>query len=251
MIYNIDLRNGLEAALKIICDGNEHKSIIDVGSGGNHHKNFFNLFFKEVFTNDFNDTLEDQNYPGDFMEINFDRKFQYVYCSNVLEHIRNQGSFIEKLFDTCEDDGYVCIIVPRPHLNKLLSGHISTWSLATLLYSIVVSGYDCSEAIICNGQFEKSVLVKKRRIPLEQFKVASGVVGDVGNLNKYFPFNAVHKGSALIDSVGWPSVYKIPSSNNFTEIKGKYLSSKEYRILPNSDFFWEQENIKETNIGVI
>ncbi|WP_406852580.1 methyltransferase domain-containing protein [Brevundimonas sp. BH3] len=251
MIYNINLRNGLEAACRIACDGKNHRSIIDVGSGGEHHKNFFRLFFDEVYTNDFDDRLTGQNYPGDFMKVDFDRKFQYVYCSNVLEHIRNQGKFIEKLFSICEDDGYVCIIVPRAHLNKLLSGHISTWSLATLVYSIVVSGFDCSDAIICNGKFEKSIIVPNKKIPSNEFTVESGVVGDVGNLNKYFPFEAIHKGSALVDSVGWPEIYNFPLSNKYKEITGKYLSSETYRILPGTQFVWKQEDIKNTNIGTI
>ncbi|GAA0381456.1 hypothetical protein GCM10009093_05550 [Brevundimonas terrae] len=251
MKYNIELRNGLEAALRIVSDGNDHRSIIDVGSGGNQHKAFFELFFDEVYTNDFNNTLIGQNYPGDFMHINFEKKFQYVYCSNVIEHIRNQGDFIEKLFDICEDDGYVCIIVPRPHLNKLLSGHISTWSLATLVYSVVVSGYDCSEARLCNGKFEKSILVPKRPIKSKDFTVATGIVGDIEMLSKYFPFKAAHKGSALIDSIGWSECYQIPPSTKFKEVRGKYISAEEYRIVPNGTIEWEQENIKSTNIGII
>ena len=218
------IRNGLEAALRLASDL-KFNSLIDVGSGGDNHKRFFEQYCPNVFTNDFDEQLVGQNYPGDFMSIEFDRRFQVVYASNVLEHSRNVGMFIEKLFAICEDDGYVAIMVPRPHLNRLLSGHITTWTTGTLIYNIVVAGYDCSHAKVCNGVFEKSVIVQKRPIRDDpDFVYRSGVVDDVGKLAKFFPWPVRHKGPGVLPSVRWDKHYTLPVTGKFRRAHLRYLS---------------------------
>lgn len=167
----LNIRNGIECALRLISDY-KINSLIDVGAGGTDHKFLFAMYLLGgVYTNDIKGKGQ-YNYPGDFMHIDFDRKFHVVYASNILEHMKNPGMFIEKIFNICEDDGYVAIVVPRPHLNRLLSGHINSYTPATLLYNIVTSGYDCSDARICNGVYEKSIIVKKTAHQGQKFYIS-------------------------------------------------------------------------------
>ena len=229
-MIDLKLRNGLEAALRVVSDIADIRSLIDVGSGGDYHKRFFSYFVDEVYTNDFDVSLSSQNYPGDFMEINFNRQFHVVYCSNVLEHSRNVGLFIEKLFSICEDDGFVAIMVPRPHLHRLLSGHITTWSTSTLVYNIVVAGFDCSEAKVLDGEYEKAIIVKKKPINDPSFVYRSGVIGDVIDLAKFFPWPVRHKGNGLLPSVNWPTSYRLPRTGKFDGLRLQYLSGATYSV---------------------
>lgn len=252
MELSLFIRNGLEAAARLACDLKRFDSLIDVGSGGDNHKIFFQQFCDNVFTNDFDESLTGQNYPGDFMQIQFDRKFQVVYASNVLEHARNTGAFIEKLFDICEDDGYVAIMVPRPHLNKLLSGHITTWTTGTLIYNIVTAGYDCSEAKVCNGEYEKSVIVRKKSIrDHPDFVYRSGVVDDVGKLAKFFPWPIRHKGNGLLPSVNWPVEYIFPKTEKFESLQLKYLSGATYTVQDGGLLTIPHEDSRSVNVGSI
>ena len=228
---NLYLRNGLEAALRIVCDYHNPRSIIDIGSGGDNHKRFFSFFCEQVFTNDFNEDLNNLNFPGDFMEIDFGREFSVVYCSNVLEHARNVGNFIEKLFAICEDDGIVSIIVPRPHLNRLLSGHITTWSTGTLVYNIICAGFDCSDAQVLDGEYEKGIIVRKKPIRDLSFVRRSGVVGSVNNLAKFFPWKGIrHRGPGLLPSIRWPEQYNLPKTGKFDKLGLSYISGITYLV---------------------
>lgn len=252
MHLSLFLRNGVEAALRLACDLQRFDSLIDVGSGGDNHQRFFEQFCDNVFTNDFDEKLSNQNFPGDFIQIDFPRKFQIVYASNVLEHARNVGMFIEKLFSICEDDGYVAIMVPRPHLNRLLSGHITTWSTSTLVYNIVTAGYDCSEAMVCNGVYEKSIIVKKRPIRDDpDFVYRSGVVDDVGKLAKFFPWPVSHKGPGILPSVNWSDIYTLPKTGKFESLSLKYLSGTIYKINDGGTVRIPHENVDFSRIGVI
>lgn len=252
MKLSLFIRNGIEAALRLATDLRRFDSLIDVGSGGDNHKRFFELFCDNVFTNDFDESLAGQNFPGDFMQIDFGRKFKVVYASNVLEHSRNVGMFIEKLFDICEDDGYVAIMVPRPHLNRLLSGHITTWSTGTLVYNIVAAGYDCSEAQVCNGVYEKSIIVQKRPIANDpDFVYRSGVIDDVGKLSKFFPWPVSHKGAGILPSVNWSSSYVLPRTRKFDSLTLRYLSGDTFTIKDGGTVEIPQEDIKKTRVGFI
>jgi len=217
------IRNGIEAALRVVCDIKNPKSLIDVGAGGDHHH-----------------------------VIDFKRKFQIVYASNVLEHSRNVGNFIEKLFDICEDDGYVAIMVPRPHLNRLLSGHITTWSTATLVYNIVAAGYDCSQAKVCNGVMEKSILVQKRPIRNDPaFVYRTGVVDDVTQQSKFFPWDVRHKGAGWLPSVNWGTTYKLPKTRKFDVLSMKYLTGQTYTVKDGGTLDIPQDKSEIGSIGVI
>lgn len=247
---HLNIRNGIECALRLIADY-KINSLIDVGAGGTDHKFLFTMYGGgEVYTNDIKGKGQ-YNYPGDFMHIDFDRKFHIVYASNIIEHMKNTGMFIEKLFNICDDDGYVAIVVPRPHLNRLLSGHINIYTPVTLLYNIVTSGYDCSDARVCNGVYEKSIIVKKQPIRDKNFTYRTGVVDGVNTISKYFPWKVSHKCNALLPSVKWPTTYKLPKTGKFDEMSLAYLSGEVFTIQDGGSLSIEQENLDSVTVGII
>ena len=48
-------------------------------------------------------------YQVDFLKYNFDRKFDIVFCSHVIEHQRNVGNFLDKIYDILSDDGVLIL----------------------------------------------------------------------------------------------------------------------------------------------
>lgn len=211
---NIKIRNGLECALKLCC---EYKinSLLDIGSGFTDHELLFSCFIENVYTNEFDGVCESKNYPGDFLNIKFDRKFDVVYASDVLEHQRNIGQFIEKMSSIATEDGYLAIIVPKAHLHKILSGHISSWNVGFLLYNIVVSGIDCRNAIVSNGQYEISIIVPNKKILPSREILQSGVIGNISKIRQYFPVHVEHGIDANMSSINWNDNYILP--NHCTE----------------------------------
>ena len=54
------------------------------------------------------------------MKVNFEQKFDVVFCSHVIEHQRDVGLFLDKIFDILSDNGILIISAPK-HPQKGLS----------------------------------------------------------------------------------------------------------------------------------
>ena len=95
--FNLDW--SAHAILQLV-SAHEFQTVLDIGSGQGEHKRFLEFFGKEVFSVDI---FNDADYVGDFMELEFDKKFDCIWCSHVLEHQRNVGYFLDKIYDNLED----------------------------------------------------------------------------------------------------------------------------------------------------
>jgi 2-polyprenyl-3-methyl-5-hydroxy-6-metoxy-1,4-benzoquinol methylase len=104
---------------------------------------------------------------GDYLDVKFIKKFDVIWCSHVLEHVRNPGMFLDKMFDDLKDDGILALTVPyqdaSDNLNAFLCGHHNKYNQWNLLYQLICAGFDCREASVAAycGMF--SVIVRKRR----------------------------------------------------------------------------------------
>jgi len=116
------------------------------------------LFGKEAYSTDL---YEDADYKGDFLGYEFNRKFDAVFCSHVLEHQRNVGLFIEKIYDVLADDGILAIAVPCHDRKILLGGHITSWNAGLLVYNLILGGFDCAGAHIFQGA-DLNLVVRKK-----------------------------------------------------------------------------------------
>ena len=186
-VFKIDW--GAHAIVQMLSE-HEFDSVLDIGSGEGEHKRFFEFFGKKVFSVDI---LKAADYVGDFMQIDFDRKFDAVWCSHVLEHQRNVGLFLDKVFDVLKDDGLLAIVVPMHPRERLISGHVTSWSIPLLCYNLIMAGFDCSNAEILST-YELALIVRKRLADHSELRNPSAHGADAGhefdNIRCYFPFNA-------------------------------------------------------------
>ena len=179
----------------------EIKTILDVGGGDFKAASFFSSLGITVDVNDFITSPYMQNnlaklkdlskvrlfFEGDFMNANIHNKYDLIWASHILEHIENIGDFLRRLSIFLNDNGYIAIVVP-PRKPFIVSGHINLFNPGLLLYRLIISGYDCSEAKIFQYDNNICLLVKVKVIQLPQLNYDRG---DLSLLKDFFPFNVV------------------------------------------------------------
>jgi len=209
----------------------QFNSILDIGSGAGEHKRLFDYFGKESYSVDI---VKSADYCGDFMAIEFDKKFDAIWCSHALEHQRNVGLFLDKIYDTLSEDGVLAIVVPIHPRERLISGHLTSWSIPLLSYNLIMAGFDCVDARILST-YELSLIVQKKLANHSELRAPSAHGADAGhefkNIEQYFPFKASQGVSLTVDGVGainWgnPIEYTLPClEKNKIIIQSKNLES--------------------------
>ena len=140
--------------------GTKFKTCLDIGSGEGVHTAILRHAGLEVFQVDkYSNTAE---YKVDFIEHEFDRKFDVIFCSHVIEHQRNVGLFLDKIFDLLSDDGVLIISAPNHSAETLIEGHLNSFIFPLFLQHMIHAGFDCR-----NGKYlcliENSFIVSKDR----------------------------------------------------------------------------------------
>jgi hypothetical protein len=107
-----------------------------------------------------------------------------IWCSHVLEHQTNAGSFLEKIHRDLIAGGVLAITVP-PAKPQIVGGHVSHWNAGLLLYQLVLAGFDCSKARVGTYDYNISVIVEKKSIHRPAGLRGGG--GDIELLAPYFP----------------------------------------------------------------
>ena len=138
--------------------GTKFKTCLDIGSGEGVHTAILRHVGLEVFQVDkYSNTAE---YKVDFIEHEFDRKFDVIFCSHVIEHQRNVGLFLDKIFDLLSDDGVLIISAPNHSVETLVEGHLNSFLFPLFLQHMIHAGFDCK-----NGKYlslvENSFIVSK------------------------------------------------------------------------------------------
>ena len=140
--------------------GTKFKTCLDIGSGEGVHTAILRHAGLEVFQVDkYSNTAE---YKVDFIEHEFGRKFDVIFCSHVIEHQRNVGLFLDKIFDLLSDDGVLIISAPNHSVETLVEGHLNSFLFPLFLQHMIHAGFDCK-----NGKYlsiiENSFIVSKAR----------------------------------------------------------------------------------------
>ena len=187
--YSFKLDWALHCILRLLSNY-KFTSILDIGSGEGEHKRFFQFFGKDVFSVDLS---KNADYIGDFMDVEFDQKFDVVWCSHVLEHQRNIGLFLDKIYDVIKECGILAITAPIHPRERLISGHLSSWSIPLLCYNLIMAGFNCNKANILST-YELSLVVQKELASHNELRKSSAQGADAGvefsDIAKYFPFPA-------------------------------------------------------------
>jgi SAM-dependent methyltransferase len=205
----------------------DFETVLDIGSGAGEHTRFFRHYGKQVFSVDL-DTGAD--YVGDFNALVLDRQFDVVWCSHVLEHQRNVGNFLEKIYAAVKDDtGILALTVPVHPRQRLLCGHITSWNAGLLCYNLVLAGFDCSEARALQTAYELGLIVRKKRAIAPEIgqSAAFHMPDQLNKLAKFFPFPVSQSANAEVLDVNWGERnYELPPAAHPGEIKITSRSSE-------------------------
>ncbi|MAG02133.1 hypothetical protein CMI42_02245 [Candidatus Pacearchaeota archaeon] len=167
-------------------------NVLDVGAGECKQSEFLKSHNKEVYTCDYSlgsNSLDEKyyDYTGDFNKLIFNKKFDCVLCSHILEHQLNVNLFLKKVVSVTKQNGYIVIIVP-PRKPFLIGGHVSLWNAGLVLYNLILAGVDCSlECYIKHYDYNIGIIVKNVKNNIENINLTYDG-GDITNLlSDFFP----------------------------------------------------------------
>ncbi|WP_082634792.1 class I SAM-dependent methyltransferase [Aeromonas schubertii] len=190
--FNILVERGTAGqAMQKLLDEYVFKSVLDVGAGEGLHSNIFSAHGKEVTAVDLGGSIYAKRaspdlkmISGNFIDLSFDRTFDCIWCSHVLEHQLNVNQFLLKINSSLAEGGVLAITVP-PMKNEIVGGHVSLWNAGLLIYNLVMAGFDCRRAAILRYSYNISCIIEKRSFILP--KNLNFDCGDIEKLSMYFP----------------------------------------------------------------
>lgn len=131
-----------------------------------------------------------KKYIGDFNDITFEKQYDAIWCSHILEHQLNVNLFLKKIHSLLKEGGYLAIVVP-PRKPFVVGGHVTLWNAGLVLYNLILAGFDCSkDCYIHQYDYNIGVIIKKKSI--QNFPKLSMDKGDIELLSNFFPFDATH-----------------------------------------------------------
>jgi len=106
---------------------------------------------------------DDADFVGDYASMDFPQ-YDAIWCCHCLEHQRNPGLFLDKIFSELKTDGLLGITVPTG-IKSFVGGHVTIWDKTVLFYQLILSGFNCRDAkIMLLGKDGKhlGVIIRKR-----------------------------------------------------------------------------------------
>jgi len=138
------------------------KLALDIGSGDGSHTKIMRKFGLKV--DQIDKYSEFAEIKEDFLKYNFKNKYDIVFCSHVIEHQRNTGLFLDKIFDVLTNKGFLIISAPKHDVNRFVEGHLSSWHLTYFIQNLIHAGFDCKKGkTISLNQIENSFIVPKSK----------------------------------------------------------------------------------------
>jgi SAM-dependent methyltransferase len=192
------------AFLKLVKDYS-FDSILDIGCGDGNELILFRYFASTVVgvNDDPNAKNISVDFFGDYLDYIPDEPFDAIWCSHVLEHIRNPGLFLDKIFHDLKDGGVLALSVPyhdfNTALDNMIFGHFNRYNIPLLVYALVAAGFDCRDLrfrIYC-GQI--SFLLKKIPNNVSNCARATAYQKD---MFRFFP-KEIENGYTDLDSLNW------------------------------------------------
>ena len=107
--------------------GKKFKPSLDIGSGEGVHSEIMRHAGLKVTAVDKHSHKAD--YKIHFMSYTKARQmdFDVVICSHVIEHQRNVGDFLDRIYDVLSDDGVLIISAPNHSVETLVEGHLNSF----------------------------------------------------------------------------------------------------------------------------
>ena len=180
--------------LQYLLDNYDFSTVLDIGSGEGLHADLFLKYGKQVTALDYGESVyfkkainSEQLHLiiADFNQYEFNRQFDCIWASHVLEHQLNSNLFLKRCFSLLKEGGLFAITVPPPYPFAIVGGHVSFWNAGLVLYNLVLSGFDCKYATVLKYDYcNITVIVEKRSIVLPCISYDKG---DIEKLVNYFP----------------------------------------------------------------
>ena len=141
--------------------GKKFKTSLDIGSGEGVHTEIMQHSGLKVTGVD--KYSEKADYNMDFMSWSKARQmdFDVVFCSHVIEHQRNVGEFLDRIYDVLSDDGVLIISAPSEDHN-LIEGHLNSFNIPLFLQQMIHAGFDCKRGKFLSAM-ENSFIVSKAK----------------------------------------------------------------------------------------
>lgn len=145
----------------------DFKTVLDLGAGEGVHSNIFLNNNKHVTA-----ILADKTYfnvanyenvdliQQDYINVQFDKKFDCVWASHILEHQPNIRIFLRKIYSDLSENGILAISVPPCEIISG-GGHINIFSAGSLIYHLVSNGFDLSDMRLKIYGYNLSIICKK------------------------------------------------------------------------------------------
>ena len=141
--------------------GKKFKTSLDIGCGDGVHSDIMkHAGLKVTGVDKYSDKAD---FNMDFMSYTRARQmdFDVVFCSHVIEHQRNVGDFLDRIYDVLSDDGVLIITAPNIDYN-LVDGHLNSFIFPLFLLQLIHAGFDCKNGKFL-GAFENSFIVTKAK----------------------------------------------------------------------------------------
>ena len=194
-----------------LVSGYEFETILDIGSRNGTASKVFDFLDKKVTTIEFSSDFE-SDYSGDYLDINFSKQFDAIWCSHVLEHQRNIGLFLEKIFHDLKENGVLALTVPLS-LSPLIIGHPNIFTPLHLIYQLILAGFDCKDAKLKCYDWQFTIILNKKSNEVKPISFASTHFSDISpdgmgfvpNLLNFFPVSIDQNGHCWgeIDDINW------------------------------------------------
>ena len=136
---------------------------------------------------------------ADYNKFKVEQKFDAIWASHVIEHQPDKDTFVRKLFRDLKDDGWLFALVP-PMKAEVVGGHLNLFNCGYLLYTLVIGGFDCSEAMVTKYGYNVVVYVRKKSFKLPKLRYDDG---DLETLAPYFPFEVTQNFNGLHLEINW------------------------------------------------
>ena len=194
-VKKFDLWLGHQNMIALLKEHHNFHSFLDVGAGEGCATKIMKFLGKDTVSIEPWETRP--KYPNsdvfipdfreNYMDIKFDRQFDVIWCSHVLEHIKNPNIFLSKIFQDLKEDGILALIVPYndgDNIEYIVDGHINKYGIGVMIYTLITAGFNCSDISINLHGYEMVVFLKKKSTGLS-------TIGDTtrsfSDLIQFFP----------------------------------------------------------------
>lgn len=175
----------------------EFDSVLDIGTGNGYSAEVFAEREKDVTATVLGEGKWGRPSEGDveFVQGNVeslpfrDEKFDVVWCSHVLEHVRYPGVAFEEVRRVLNDEGRLFVSVP-PFKLLVVGGHLNTgWTPGQLMYVLLRNGFAVRDgSFFYRGYNVHGRVTKMSEEEFERLERQLSYDGDeLKNLKEYFP----------------------------------------------------------------